>query len=154
MIGSPLAVELMAYFSTPTSIGAVQTFVVMALIYFVFMVSGALAYRIPAQGWTPDNWQPQPKKQQLITPHHVHARKVWGIPQFWLVWMVLCMNVSAGIGIIGMASPMLQEVFAGQLIGLPDLSFQSLDDQQLKKVAAIAAGFTALLSLFNIDRLS
>lgn len=150
MIGSPLAVELMAYFSTPTSIGAVQTFVVMALIYFVFMVSGALAYRIPAQGWTPDNWQPQPKKQQLITPHHVHARKVWGIPQFWLVWMVLCMNVSAGIGIIGMASPMLQEVFAGQLIGLPDLSFQSLDDQQLKKVAAIAAGFTALLSLFNI----
>ncbi|MFU8926612.1 OFA family MFS transporter [Acinetobacter puyangensis] len=150
MIGSPLAVELMSYFSSASSVGAVQTFVVMAFIYFIFMVGGALAYRIPPAGWKPTGWQPKPQQQNiLITQHHVHASKIWEIPQFWLVWMVLCMNVSAGIGVIGMASPMLQEVFAGNLIGIQK-TFSQLDDGQLKAIAAIAAGFTALLSLFNI----
>ncbi len=60
------------------------------------------------------------------------------------------LNVSAGIGVIGMASPMLQEIFAGSLIGLPDVKFGQLNDQQRLLVAAIAAGFTGLLSLFNI----
>ncbi|MDO4224149.1 MAG: OFA family MFS transporter [Acinetobacter sp.] len=150
MVGSPLAVDLMAYFADATSVGAVETFIVMALIYFVFMVGGALSYRLPPHGWTPKGWQaPQAKAQKMMTQHHVHVRKIWGIPQFWLVWVVLCMNVSAGIGIIGMASPMLQEVFAGSLLGI-QASFAELNEGQLKQVAAIAAGFTALLSLFNI----
>ena len=85
----------------------------------------------------------------MITNRHVHVKKVWGIPQFWLLWMVLCMNVSAGIGVIGMSSPMLQEVFGGHLIGL-DLHFADLDKTQLAAIAGVAAGFTALLSLFNI----
>jgi MFS family permease len=79
----------------------------------------------------------------------VHVKKVWGIPQFWLIWMVLCMNVSAGIGVIGMASPMLQEVFGGSLIGVTK-KFVELDKTQLTAIASVAAGFTALLSLFNI----
>jgi MFS family permease len=79
----------------------------------------------------------------------VHVTKVWGIPQFWMVWVVLCMNVSAGIGVIGMASPMLQEVFGGSLIGI-DAKFVDLDKAQLTLIAGVAAGFTALLSLFNI----
>jgi MFS family permease len=85
----------------------------------------------------------------MITQGHVHVSKVWGIPQFWLVWMVLCMNVSAGIGVIGMSSPMLQEVFGGNLIGV-DAKFVDLDKAQLTAIAGVAAGFTALLSLFNI----
>jgi MFS family permease len=85
----------------------------------------------------------------MITHGHVHVKKVWGIPQFWLVWMVLCMNVSAGIGVIGMASPMLQEVFGGSLIGV-DAKFAELEKAQLSAIAGVAAGFTALLSLFNI----
>jgi MFS family permease len=79
----------------------------------------------------------------------VHVSKVWGIPQFWMVWVVLCMNVSAGIGVIGMASPMLQEVFGGALMGI-EAKFIDLDKTQLTTIAGIAAGFTALLSLFNI----
>ena len=86
----------------------------------------------------------------MITKHQVHLRDAHKTPQFWLVWFVLCLNVSAGIGVIGMASPMLQEIFAGSLIGLPDVRFGQLDDQQRLLVAAIAAGFTGLLSLFNI----
>jgi len=68
----------------------------------------------------------------------------------WLVWGVLCLNVSAGIGVIGMASPMLQEIFGGSLIGAPGVGFTELNDEQRRAVAAIAAGFTGLLSLFNI----
>jgi MFS family permease len=63
---------------------------------------------------------------------------------------VLCLNVSAGIGVIGMASPMLQEIFGGSLIGQPAVKFTALGDEQRRLVAAIAAGFTGLLSLFNI----
>jgi len=85
----------------------------------------------------------------MITEKHVHVSKVWGIPQFWLVWGVLCLNVTAGIGVIGMASPLLQEVFAGQLIGIA-ATFNELSAEQKMQIAAIAAGFTGLLSLFNI----
>jgi len=128
-----------------------QTFLVMAAVYFVFMMGGALSYRVPASGWTPAGWK-APVAQgsnAMITHGHVHVKKVWGIPQFWLVWMVLCMNVSAGIGVIGMASPMLQEVFGGGLIGL-QAKYGELDKAQLTAIAGVAAGFTALLSLFNI----
>jgi MFS family permease len=165
MIGSPLAADLMKYFATPTDVGVMQTFVVMALIYFVFMMAGAFGYRVPETGWKPAGWTPPPAQTSnaMITQKHVHVKKVWGIPQFWLIWMVLCMNVSAGIGVIGMASPMLQEVFGGTLIGV-QAKFSELDalvkstdaaqvdvaKKQMAAIAAVAAGFTALLSLFNI----
>jgi len=151
MIGSPLANDLMKYFATPTDVGVMQTFIVMALVYFVFMMAGAFGYRVPETGWKPEGWTPPPAQvdNAMITQGHVHVTKVWGIPQFWLIWMVLCMNVSAGIGVIGMASPMLQEVFGGSLAGFPG-KFTELDKDQLKAIATVAAGFTALLSLFNI----
>lgn len=150
MIGSPLAVDLMKNFSSPTDVGVMQTFVVMALVYFVFMMAGALGYRVPPTGWKPAGWTPPPPSANaMITQRHVHVKRVWGIPQFWLIWVVLCMNVSAGIGVIGMASPMLQEVFGGGLIGVPQ-KFGELDKTQLAAIAAVAGGFTALLSLFNI----
>jgi MFS family permease len=79
----------------------------------------------------------------------VHLDVAWKTPQFWLIWGVLCLNVSAGIGVIGMASPMLQEVFAGKLLGV-DVAFNDLGADQKAKIATIAAGFTGLLSLFNI----
>lgn len=151
MIGSPLAAELMKSFATPESVGVWQTFAVMGCIYIVAMLIGAFGYRIPASGWKPEGWEPPVAAQSnaMITQNHVHVSKVWGIPQFWLVWLVLCMNVSAGIGVIGMASPMLQEVFGGSLVGL-DAKFSELDKTQLTAIAGVAAGFTALLSLFNI----
>jgi len=151
MIGSPLAADLMKYFASPTEVGVMQTFIVMALVYFVFMMAGALGYRVPETGWKPEGWTPPPAQvnNAMITQRHVHVSKVWGIPQFWLIWIVLCMNVSAGIGVIGMASPMLQEVFGGSLIGI-QAKFVDLDKDQLKAIATVAAGFTALLSLFNI----
>ncbi|MRX09075.1 MFS transporter [Pseudoduganella sp. FT25W] len=150
VIGAPLADKLMKHFATPDSVGVWQTFLVMAAIYLVFMLAGALAYRVPPTGWKPAGWTPPAASgNAMITTRHVHASKVWGIPQFWLVWWVLCLNVTAGIGILGMASPLLQEIFGGQLLNLP-LSFNELNAAQKAQIAAIAAGFTGLLSLFNI----
>lgn len=151
MIGAPLADMLMTNFKTPDSVGVWQTFLVMAAIYFVFMMGGAFGYRIPPAGWRPDGWTPPAAaKTTMITARHVHLRDAHKTKQFWLIWAVLCLNVSAGIGVIGMASPMLQEIFGGRLIGQPDLTFMQLDDTQKAAIAAIAAGFAGLLSLFNI----
>jgi MFS family permease len=150
MIGAPLADLLINYFKTPTSVGVWQTFVTMGVIYFVFMTIGAFAYRITPPGWQPDGWTPPSERKTMITEHNVHLDNAHKTPQFWLIWWVLCLNVSAGIGVIGMASPMLQEIFAGNLIGLPGVKFNALDVGQKAQIAAIAAGFAGLLSLFNI----
>jgi MFS family permease len=150
MIGAPLADLLMNYFKTPGSVGVWQTFLAMGTIYFFFMMVGAFRYRVPPAGWRPDGWTPPAANKSMITQHHVHLRDAHKTPQFWLIWWVLCLNVSAGIGVIGMASPMLQEIFAGSLIGLPAVKFNALTGDQKVAIAAIAAGFTGLLSLFNI----
>jgi MFS family permease len=149
MIGAPLAQKLMVHFATPSSVGVTQTFLVLAVGYFIFMMGGALGYRLPAPNWKPAGWDPAIVRKPLITTHEVHLNVAWKTPQFWLVWLVLMLNVSAGIGILSMASPLLQEVFGGHLIGVT-ASFEQLTQPQLAAIAAIAAGFTGLLSLFNI----
>src|SRR5882724_4074107 len=150
MIGAPLANLLMNSFKTPTSVGVWQTFVVMGVIYFTFMMIGAFSYRVSPAGWRPEGWTPPSENKTMISQHHVHLDNAHKTKQFWMIWLVLCMNVSAGIGVIGVASPMLQEIFAGKLIGLPDVGFNALSVEQKAVIAGIAAGFTGLLSLFNI----
>jgi MFS family permease len=150
MIGAPLADLLMNLFRTSDSVGVWQTFIAMGAIYFVFMMVGAFGYRVPPPGWRPAGWTPPDNANAMITQKHVHLRDAHKTAQFWLIWGVLCLNVSAGIGVIGMASPMLQEIFGGSLIGHPELKFLDLDDSQRAAIAAIAAGFTGLISLFNI----
>jgi MFS family permease len=148
MIGAPLADRLMKVFATPTGVGVWQTFLVLSAGYFVFMMSGALGYRVPPANWKPEGWQ-GPRRSRLVSEGQVHLNVASRTPQFWLLWAVLTLNVTAGIGILGMASPLLQEVFGGHLIGV-SASFDQLTPAQLSAIAAIAAGFTGLLSLFNI----
>ncbi len=148
MVGAPLAAMLMNHFASPEGLGVWQSFVVMAVIYFVFMIGRRcpIVCRRPAgnrQAGTPA----AKANNAMITKGHVHAADTaWKTPQFWLVSAVLCLNVSAGIGIIGMASPLLQEVFAGKLIGV-DLAFNELSAAQLAEIAAITASFTGILGL-------
>jgi MFS family permease len=151
MIGAPLADRLMKIFATPTSVGVWQTFLVLAALYFVSMLLGSLGYRLPAEHWKPSGWEPPAagKAKVLVTDRDVDLNVATRTPQFWLVWLVLALNVTAGIGIIGMASPLLQEVFGGRLIGV-HATFDQLTPAQHGAIAAIAAGFTGLLSLFNI----
>ena len=151
LIGSPLANQLMTAYGADGTNGVQTTLLIMAAIYLVFMLGGAFGYRIPAAGWKPAGWTPPAASETkaLVTRGHVHVKRIWGIPQFWLVWLVLCMNVSAGIGVIGLASPRLQEIFGGHLIGL-DKKFGELAKPELANIATVAASFAALISLFNI----
>ena len=150
MIGMPLADRLIKHYTTSASVGVWETFVTLGCIYLVAMLCGAFAYRIPAPGWKPHGWSgPVDTSSHLITQDHVHVKNAHKAPQFWLLWAVLCLNVSAGIGIIYMASPMLQQVFGGRLIGVAK-PFGGLDTKQLALVATVGAGFGGLLSLFNI----
>jgi MFS family permease len=150
LIGSPLATLLMNHFATPTSPGVWQTFVVMGLIYFAFMLGGAFGYRLPPPGWRPEGWTPSSNTHAMITSGHVHLRDAHKTLQFWLIWLVLCLNVSAGIGIIGAASPMLQETFGGRLFGDPTVGFAQFNDAQKAQAALVGAAFVGLFSLFNI----
>jgi MFS family permease len=131
-IASPLSVWLMAHFSTPTHIGVAETFIVMGLVYFCFMMVGAAIVRIPAPGWAPEGYVAAAQPKKLITNNNVFVYTALKTPQFWLVWAVLCLNVTAGIGVLGQASAMSQEMFPGRI------------------TVGAAAGFVGLMSLFNM----
>ncbi|MEP6547637.1 MAG: OFA family MFS transporter [Gammaproteobacteria bacterium] len=132
LIAAPLSVLLMAHFKTAASNGVLETFVTMGVIYFMFMMIGVYAVRVPAPGWKPAGWTAPAQQNRLVTSAHVAVDMAWRTPQFWLLWVVLCMNVSAGIGVLGQASPMIQEIFTGRV------------------TPAAAAGFVGLISLFNM----
>ncbi len=131
-IASPLSVWLMSKFATPTHVGVMETFIVIGAIYFVFMMVGAFIVRIPAPGWKPEGYVAPAVASKLITKNDVFVYDALKTPQFWLIWGVLCLNVTAGIGVLGQASAMSQEMFPG------------------KVTAVAAAGFVGLLSLFNM----
>jgi MFS family permease len=114
------------------------------------MMAGAFGYRVPPHGWSPSGYSAKAHTNAMITTGNVHLDDAHKTPQFWLIWAVLCLNVSAGIGVLGMASPMLQEIFGGNLIGHPETGFSALDPDSKAAIAKIAAGFVGLLSLFNI----
>jgi MFS family permease len=132
LIGAPLANNLMVYFKSDHNLGVGSTFMVMGALYFVAMMFGVFTVRVPAPGWKPEGWTAPVKPKAMVTSHQVEVNEAFGTPQFWCLWVVLCMNVTAGIGILEQASPMIQELFKGR-IG-----------------PAAAAGFVALLSLFNM----
>jgi MFS family permease len=132
LIGSPLAVILMKHFATPESVGVAPAFLVMGVVYFLFMMFSVLIVRLPPEGWAPAGYVPRQLSAKMITIGNVSADSAIRTPQFWLLWLVLCMNVTAGIGVLGQASAMSQEMFPGRI------------------TAEAAAGFVGLLSLFNM----
>ncbi|MBB5730364.1 OFA family MFS transporter [Sphingomonas prati] len=149
LVGSPLADLLMKHFAGAAGVGVWQTMLVLAAIYLVAMLAGAFGYRVPPANWTPSGWT-APPRAAMSTGTYVDLKDAHRTPQFWLIWTILLLNVSASIGIIGIASPMVQEIFAGRLISQPDLTFLQFDDVQKAAAAAVGAGFVGLISLFNI----
>jgi len=132
MIGAPLSNNLMAYFKNSGHQPIAAAWLCMGIIYFAFMMFGVFMIRVPPPDWKPSGWTPAAKSSALITTHNVTVNSAMATPQFWLLWLVLALNVTAGIGILESAAPMLQNLFTG-------------------KVTAVAAGgFVGLLSLFNM----
>jgi MFS family permease len=151
MIGGPLAVMLMAHFASATSVGVAPAFITMGIVYFLFMMFGVFAVRVPAEGWTPAGYAPPAITHKLITQAHVTADEAIRTPQFWLLWVILCFNVTAGIGILEHASPMIQDMFltAKYKAGIDPANTAGIASAT-KQAAAVAGGFVGLLSLFNM----
>ena len=139
MIASPLSVSLMDFFKDNHSVGVAETFVAMGVIYFLFMMFGVFTVRVPAADWRPDSNAITVKKNAFITTKQVDSDTAIRTPQFWLIFIVLMLNVTAGIGVLGQASVMIQEMFSASAVG----------EAKMVTVAA-AAGFVGLLSLFNM----
>ena len=115
------------------SSGLAETFFTLGVIYFVIMSIAAFSYRIPAEGWKPEGWEPpteEEQKKKMITTQHVHINQALKTPQFYLLWIVLCFNVSAGIGVLGAAKTLIRDVF--------DVS------------AAFAVTYGTMISVFNM----
>jgi len=139
LIASPWSASMLSAFGAtgddPQASGVALSFLVHGIAYAVFMSVGWLLVRVPPDGWRPEGWHPsEAKTGSLITTANVSANNAIRTPQFWLLWVVLCLNVTAGIGILERASPIFQDYF-------PDAGTQ---------VAAAAAGFVAILSLANM----
>ncbi|CEG07692.1 putative MFS-type transporter YhjX [Afipia felis] len=133
MIASPLSVWLMSKFHTTTDVGVFNTFVVLGCVYLFFMMMGALIVRVPAEGWKPEGYVPSAvASKKLVTTNHVFVYDAIKTPQFWFVWVVLFLNTTAGIGVLGQASAMSQEMFPGHITPIA------------------AAGLVGLMSLFNM----
>jgi MFS family permease len=141
MIGGPLASNLMDYFGNKVqSQGIVMTLVTMGVLYFVMMMFGVFTARVPAPDWKPEGWTPPAAgTNKMMTSANVDADTAIKTPQFWLLWLILCLNVTAGIGVLAQASPMIQEMFSEASKGAGK-----------GVTAAAAAGFVGLLSLFNL----
>jgi MFS family permease len=150
MIGAPLAVWLMNYFGREgRGADVAATLAALGVLYLLVMLAGAFAFRVTPAGWRPQGWVPPTPgmRDSLITRGNVHVSQAWRTPQFWLIWGVLCLNVTAGISVISMASPMMQDVFGARLAGVG--SAATLSAAQKTAVAAAAAGLVGLISLFN-----
>jgi MFS family permease len=149
MIGAPLAVWLMGHFAHNGSAGVARALMSTGVIYFVAMCAGAFGFRVTPPGWRPAGWTPRASdvSNPLITQRSVHLNEAWRTPQFWLIWGVLCLNVTAGIGVISMASPMFQDVFGARLLGVDTAA--TLTPAQKAAIVAAAAGLVGLISLFN-----
>jgi MFS family permease len=131
-IASPFSVWLMNHFKTDADMGVTATFVTLGIIYFIFMSIGATIVRVPAANWKPEGYVAPAQPKRLVTDQTVHVDQALKTPQFYLLWWALCLNVTAGIGVLGQASAMSQEMFQGRI------------------TPVAAAGFVGLLSLFNM----
>ena len=135
IVAGPEGVYLVGTGST----GVAQTFVTLGIIYFVVMMIAAFAYRVPAEGWQPEGWTPpDPTKasKRMITHRDVDIDQALKTRQFYQLWIVLCFNVTAGIGVLGVAKTMMSEIFGSSLPSIVD--------------GAFAGTYVVMISVFNM----
>ncbi len=142
LIGAPLAVGLMKHFATATNEGVAATLLAMGAIDLCFMLAGSALVRVPPDGWQPAGFVATAAPHTLVATGDVLVGQAVKTPQFYLLWGVLFLNVTAGIGVLGQASLMIQEMFP--------LRFPHETPAAIAASTAAAAGFVGLLSIFNM----
>ncbi len=128
-----------AYLVGSGDTGAAATFLVLGAVYLVVMLLAAFSYRVPAADWKPAGWMPpaEAASHGMVSTHQVHVEEAPRTPQFWLLWVVLCLNVTAGIGVLGVAKTMMSEIFGTTLPAIVTAGFASF--------------YVLMISVFNMS---
>lgn len=92
-------------------LGVAGTIGLLGVVYFGVMLAGSRLMVSPPPGWTPPGWTPPVRVHRLISTRSVTRNEALRTPQFYLLWTILFINVTAGIGILAQASPMMQDMF-------------------------------------------
>ncbi|WP_417329269.1 OFA family MFS transporter [Halomonas cupida] len=116
--------------------GASATFLTLGVVYLCVMLVASFMYRVPAADWKPEGWQPEEKTNRMVTSEHVHIDQALKTPQFWQMWLMLCFNVTAGIGVIGVAKTMMSEIYGTTM--------------PMIVTAAFASTYVLMISVFNM----
>lgn len=128
-----------AYLVGTGNTGAAGTFMTLGVVYFLVMMVASFSYRVPAADWRPDGWEPPTNTEsskKMITTGNVDMDQALKTPQFYFMWIVLCFNVTAGIGVIGVAKTMMNEIFGTTLPNVVN--------------GAFAATYVLMISVFNM----
>lgn len=133
---APFGGEAGVYVIGTGNTGAAGTFMVLGVVYFLVMIAAAFQYRVPAPNWKPAGWQPKPVASGMVSQNNVHIDQALKTPQFWQLWIMLCFNVTAGIGVIGVAKTMMSEIFGSVM--------------PLIVTAAFASTYVFMISVFNM----
>jgi MFS family permease len=147
MVASPLSARLLSLYdpeydssvagTVASGSSVAMLFVTLGIVYFAFMMFGATIVRVPAPGWRPEGFDPHTvEEKELVTTASVSANNAIRTPQFWLLWTFLFCNVTAGIGILEQAAPMIQDFFR--------------EGGTSAVATAVASGFVGLLSIANM----
>lgn len=112
-----------------SALGLANCIMALGAMYFCVMMIGASIIRRPPHGWKPEGWTPPIQKSKMISDRSVTRNDAILTGQFYLLWGILFINVTAGIGILAQASPMMQDMF--------------------QKAPAQAAVVVSFISLFN-----
>src|SRR5258708_7090716 len=123
LITAPVAEHLIA------GVGVLKTLAILGIDYLIMVVLGASVMRNPPEGWMPEGWQPSAKQQDQLQARNYTLKEALSTWQWYVLWAMLFLNVTAGISIISQASPMAQEISGVN--------------------AAIAAGMVGLISIAN-----
>lgn len=123
------------YLAGTGTVGVAQTFLALGVIYFVIMTVAAFSYRVPPAGWQPEGFVPK-TGQAMVTHENVHVDEALRTPQFYQLWIMLCFNVAAGIGVLAVAKTMMKEIFGTTLPEVVDAEF--------------AATYVLMISVFNL----
>ena len=116
--------------------GASATFLTLGIVYFCVMLIASFLYRVPPADWKPEGWMPQEQVKNMVTREHVDIDQALKTPQFWQMWLMLCLNVTAGIGVIGVAKTMMSEIYGTTMPGIV--------------TAAFASTYVLMISVFNM----
>ncbi|ALM52250.1 OFA family MFS transporter [Halomonas huangheensis] len=116
--------------------GAAATFLTLGIVYLCVMLIASFMYRVPPADWKPEGWEPEQKTNRMVTSENVQIDQALKTPQFWQMWLMLCFNVTAGIGVIGVAKTMMSEIYGTTM--------------PMIVTAAFASTYVLMISVFNM----